>query len=114
MAAPQQRRNAISYPSAQGAKNGFVTKTEHGQHSPVGDDVSGEDVLLDRDVANEGRNAGLCADCGHMRKMESDRGTIFFLCQKSATDCEFPKYPRLPVLQCRGYEPKKRSESGHS
>jgi hypothetical protein len=40
-----------------------------------------------------------------MRKMESDRGSIFYLCQRSATDPSFPKYPRLPVLRCAGYEP---------
>jgi len=48
---------------------------------------------------------GLCADCRHMRKMESDRGSTFYLCQLSATDPSFPKYPRLPVLRCPGYEP---------
>jgi hypothetical protein len=46
---------------------------------------------------------GLCADCLHMRRIASDRGTVFYLCQKSASDPEFAKYPRLPVLQCRGY-----------
>ena len=48
--------------------------------------------------------AGLCADCRFMRPMHSDRGSTFFLCERSATDASFPKYPRLPVLQCRGYE----------
>jgi len=51
------------------------------------------------------QGVGLCADCQFMRKMESDRGSIFYLCQRSAADPTFPKYPRLPVLQCRGYEP---------
>jgi hypothetical protein len=48
--------------------------------------------------------AGLCADCRFMRLIQSDRGSTFFLCARSATDPTFPKYPRLPVLQCRGYE----------
>lgn len=39
-----------------------------------------------------------------MRKIVSDRGSVFFLCQLSKADPSFPKYPRLPVLQCRGYE----------
>jgi hypothetical protein len=39
-----------------------------------------------------------------MRRMESDRGSVFYLCQLSATDARFPKYPRLPVLQCSGYQ----------
>src|SRR5260370_32472363 len=34
----------------------------------------------------------------------SDRGSIFYLCRLSAHDPRFPKFPRLPVLQCAGYE----------
>jgi hypothetical protein len=26
------------------------------------------------------------------------------MCELSKTDATFPRYPRLPVLQCRGYE----------
>lgn len=52
----------------------------------------------------EPATAGLCAACIHMRKIVSDRGSVFFLCQLSKADPSFPKYPRLPVLQCRGYE----------
>jgi len=48
--------------------------------------------------------AGLCAECHFMRLIESDRGSIFFFCSRSANDPAFPKYPRLPVLQCQGYE----------
>jgi hypothetical protein len=40
-----------------------------------------------------------------MREIHSDRGSTFYMCQLSATDARFPKYPRLPVLQCLGYEP---------
>jgi len=47
--------------------------------------------------------AGLCADCQHARQVESSRETTFYLCELSATDPSFPKYPRLPVIQCRGY-----------
>jgi hypothetical protein len=47
--------------------------------------------------------AGLCGDCAHARRIESDRGAVFFLCELSATDPRFPKYPRLPVLSCSGY-----------
>jgi hypothetical protein len=48
--------------------------------------------------------AGLCESCRFTRQIESDRGSIFYLCERSATDPAFPKYPRLPVLQCPGYE----------
>jgi hypothetical protein len=49
--------------------------------------------------------AGLCADCSYSRKIESARGAIFCLCERSASDTAFAKYPRLPVLQCSGYAP---------
>jgi len=47
---------------------------------------------------------GLCADCRFMRRIESDRGSTFYLCERSVSDPKFSKYPRLPVLQCSGYE----------
>jgi hypothetical protein len=47
--------------------------------------------------------AGLCADCAHSNRIESSRGSLFYLCELSARDPAFPKYPRLPVLQCSGY-----------
>ena len=48
---------------------------------------------------------GLCAQCEFMRRIQSDRGSVFYQCQLSATNPKFPKYPRLPVLQCAGYDP---------
>jgi len=47
---------------------------------------------------------GLCLNCRYMRRMESDRGSAFYLCGLSAMDARFPKYPRLPVVRCFGYE----------
>jgi hypothetical protein len=52
----------------------------------------------------ETSRVGLCMDCNYMRPLRSDRGSAFFLCGRSATRPDFPKYPRLPVLQCSGYE----------
>jgi hypothetical protein len=49
---------------------------------------------------------GLCQNCGHARRIESDRGSIFFMCELSFEDSRFVKYPRLPVLVCSGYRPK--------
>jgi hypothetical protein len=49
-------------------------------------------------------NPGLCGHCTHARRIESDRGSQFLLCQLAATDSRFAKYPRLPVLCCEGYE----------
>ena len=61
-------------------------------------------------VTNRVANAGLCADCIHARSVKSDRGSAFLLCELSARDPKFPKYPRLPVLSCDGY--KKRDRTG--
>jgi hypothetical protein len=49
--------------------------------------------------------AGLCADCAHARRIESDRRSVFYLCRRSMSDPSFAKYPRLPVLNCPGFEP---------
>jgi hypothetical protein len=47
---------------------------------------------------------GLCESCVHVRIVRSDRGSLFYRCGLSDTDPRFPKYPRLPVLSCPGYE----------
>jgi hypothetical protein len=47
---------------------------------------------------------GLCATCKHVRVVRSDRESVFYLCELSKVDQHFPKYPRLPVLSCSGYE----------
>jgi hypothetical protein len=50
------------------------------------------------------RSVGLCAGCAHVETIRSDRGSVFYLCKLSAGDPRFPKYPRLPVRSCAGYE----------
>jgi hypothetical protein len=50
--------------------------------------------------------AGLCANCRHARRIQSDRGSVFAMCELALTDAWFEKYPRLPVLSCAGYERK--------
>ena len=46
---------------------------------------------------------GLCEHCRHRRDVESATSR-FVLCTRSFSDPAFPKYPRLPVLSCAGYE----------
>jgi len=55
--------------------------------------------------------AGLCYDCVYARRTTSARGSTFYLCERSVTDPTFPRYPRLPVVQCAGYESRQGSES---
>lgn len=53
--------------------------------------------------------SGLCEACAHRREIRSDRGSVFTLCTRALKDAAYPKYPRLPVLRCKGFEegPKK-------
>jgi hypothetical protein len=60
----------------------------------------------DLQEVSDGR-IGLCASCVHARRIQSDRNSVFWLCQLSATDPRFAKYPELPVLACPGYQPAK-------
>ncbi len=48
--------------------------------------------------------SGLCPSCLHVRVVRSGRGSQFLMCARSASDERFPKYPRLPVVSCVGYE----------
>ncbi|MBA2348805.1 MAG: hypothetical protein H0V81_10970 [Solirubrobacterales bacterium] len=48
---------------------------------------------------------GLCSSCTHQRMIRSGRGSTFSMCERGLKDDAWPKYPRLPVLRCRGYEP---------
>jgi hypothetical protein len=49
--------------------------------------------------------AGLCASCANSRVIRSARGSQFWICRLHDSDPHFPKYPRLPVLNCAGYVP---------
>ena len=48
---------------------------------------------------------GLCATCGHARRVTNDRGSVFVRCSYATVDPSFAKYPRLPMLACRAYTP---------
>jgi hypothetical protein len=48
---------------------------------------------------------GLCGDCRRARTLTSSGGSAFYQCLLSESDPRFPKWPRLPVLACSGYEP---------
>jgi hypothetical protein len=63
-------------------------------------------VTSPSDTTRNRPNAGLCADCAHARRIESERGSVFLLCELALTDSRFRKYPRLPVLACDGYGKK--------
>ena len=47
---------------------------------------------------------GLCPLCIFVKVVMSDRGSRFLFCERSKIDPRFPRYPRLPVVSCPGYE----------
>lgn len=55
---------------------------------------------------------GLCSVCANARIVASRRGSAFFLCGLSRTDDRFPRYPRLPVVRCAGFEPGEPAPPG--
>jgi hypothetical protein len=52
----------------------------------------------------DGPGAGLCDSCVHQQVVRNTRGSVFSLCLRSRTDAAYPRYPRIPVLSCPGYE----------
>jgi DNA-3-methyladenine glycosylase I len=51
--------------------------------------------------------AGLCDSCRHQRVVRNTRGSSFSLCLRSKEDDGYPRYPRIPVRSCPGYEPQR-------
>jgi hypothetical protein len=47
---------------------------------------------------------GLCGDCLHASVKSTHRGTTYLRCTRAAWDERMPKYPRLPMLDCAGFE----------
>ena len=55
-------------------------------------------------------NAGLCDSCVYQRIVKNTRGSTFSLCNRSKDEPErYPRYPRLPVEKCPGYELSRRT-----
>jgi hypothetical protein len=51
-----------------------------------------------------GGTPGLCATCVHARVNQTRRGPAYLRCARAAEDDRLPRYPRLPVRECPGYE----------
>ncbi len=65
---------------------------------PVGDDVQVPD-----EPTFSGSPAGLCGTCRRALIRPTRRGPTYLRCGLATSDGRFPKYPRLPVLECAGY-----------
>ncbi|MDQ8043807.1 MAG: hypothetical protein AAGC46_03955 [Solirubrobacteraceae bacterium] len=56
---------------------------------------------------------GLCAGCAHVRVVRSGRGSVFWMCERGLRrEPGYLKYPRLPVVACRGYEASTATDPG--
>jgi len=47
---------------------------------------------------------GLCDTCAHQQPVHTTRDSTFSLCLRSKSDPSYPKYPRVPVRECDGWE----------
>ena len=54
--------------------------------------------------------ASLCETCAFMREVDTPKGSRFLLCQLSASNPDYPKYPPQPVVRCNGYQQKEPKE----
>ena len=64
-----------------------------------------------RPVPGSRPQAGLCDRCTHQRLVPNTRGSEFSLCELSREDPAFPRYPRLPVRECAGFEQRRAEEA---
>lgn len=57
-----------------------------------------------RDLRELIATGGLCPRCIHVRRIESAKGSVFLLCERSKDDPRFPRYPPQPRVECAGFE----------
>jgi hypothetical protein len=97
------RRNAIACCRVFRACGAIERAKQNRQRPRQHDDRSGgERSAMTNEVP---QHAGLCAGCAHVRVVVTPRSR-FVLCERSRASADFPRYPRLPVLACRGFEPR--------
>ncbi|MGH3437808.1 MAG: hypothetical protein ACRDRN_15235 [Sciscionella sp.] len=51
-----------------------------------------------------GTDPGLCGSCRYRKLNETRRGTTYLRCTRASWDDRLPRYPRLPVEGCVGFE----------
>jgi hypothetical protein len=49
-------------------------------------------------------DVGLCSCCRWAKVQTNARDSRFWRCTRAEVDPRFVRYPRLPVLECAGYE----------
>jgi hypothetical protein len=48
----------------------------------------------------------------HRREVPNTRGSVFLLCERSRSEPAYPRYPRLPVRSCPGYDSRPAGGEG--
>ena len=56
-----------------------------------------------------GAEPGQCATCQHAKLNETRKDTAYLRCTRAAWDPRLPRYPRLPVTDCPGFEERSGS-----
>lgn len=51
-----------------------------------------------------GAEPGLREACRHPKLNQTRRGPVYLRCGRAEWDSRLPRYPRLPVTQCAGFE----------
>ena len=69
-----------------------------------GRETTRETSPLPSAISSSSRAAGLCPQCRHVKVIESERGSMFYLCRLSASNPRYDRYPRQPVVFCAGHE----------
>lgn len=63
-----------------------------------------EDVRRPRHEPTGPARHSLCPTCRHVQRVESAKGSVFWMCGRAKSDPRFPKYPPQPVVSCAGHE----------
>ena len=58
----------------------------------------------EREPREPSAGAGLCPLCLHVERIDSSKGSTFWLCERSKSDPKFPRYPPQPRMECEGFE----------
>jgi enoyl-CoA hydratase len=53
-----------------------------------------------------GADPGLCGGCRHASLNQTRRGPAYLRCTRATWDSRLPRYPRLPVGDCPGFQPR--------
>lgn len=59
---------------------------------------------MSQEIQGHGGRGGLCPGCAHVQRVESAKGSVFWLCAWARNDPRYTKYPPQPVLRCLAFE----------